>query len=406
MKDYTKKILKKRLLGYGGVALALALLLALTLPGRNNGPAEDSTQNSSATSGSTRPAAGSVNLFTCDKGLYSGLCTLAEAYTGQTGIPVTVLTGAHADLDTLMATEQAPTLFCLHSQADMEKWQHSLHDLSAMALTGQLCSQGFALTLDGKKLALTMDFVGCGLIYNARLLGGVATWEDIYDFTTLELYSQLITDNLGCAAFASIDLVDTDHNSMFCRTLGMLQSAETLRNFWDLYLENSSDTGQGLDEFLRGEAVFYVGTTRDYGTVSALGSEYLDFLPAYPSDDSGLQCISTLAWGISSKASAADIQQSLAFWQWLVTAGENSPAPVDSLGLLAPFRDAASYSNSLEKKLRGYLATTPIRASWDSCEMLTQAQREALSQALAAYSDNPTDESWQAVADAFAGAAE
>ncbi len=400
MKDYTKYILKKRLYGYLGVALVLTLLLALALPARNAGRGQDSTGTTTSTSGTTLPAAGTVTVYTCDQSLYSTLCTLAEAYTGQTGIRVTVLTGNHGDLDTLMAADQAPTLFCLHSLADMQKWQSSLYDLTGTALLEQLCAQEFALELEGKKLAVTMDFHSSGLIYNATLLAQTGfTRSDIQNFADLEVVCNYITaGSSGFAAFSPVDLTDTDHESAVCMLAGMLRSPDALRSFWDLYLAHAAKAGKSLEQFLQSDAVFYVGSSRDYDTVSELGANQLDFLPAYASGQSGLQCISTLAWGINSQAEEQDIQQTLAFWQWLVTAAQGSPAPIDSLGLLAPFRDAANYGNPLEKKLRSYIASDAVRVDWDSCEAMTDTQLGALAEALAAYSEAPTDENWQAVA--------
>ncbi len=402
-----KKYMKKRLYAYGSLLLTLTVLLALVLPLQQANQWEHSTQSTLSTSGGTRPARGSVQLYTCDPALASVFTSLAEAYTKQTGIQVTVITGSAdscgSDLEKAMASEAAPTLFCLHSREDMEKWQDSLYDLTGSALLEKLWSPDFALGADGKKLAITVDLEGSGLIYNATLMAQAGfTRSDIQDLADLEMVAQFITGkDLGYAAFSAIDLSATDHGSMACLLAGMLPTADALRSFWDLYLANSQRSGKSLDSFLAEDAVFYLGSTRDYEQVSGLGVSNLDILPAYSSAGSGLSCVSTLCWGVSSQAATQDIQQTLAFLDWLVTATEEGPAPIDGLGLLSPFRDAAAYSNLLEKKLRTYLSTEPATVSWDCCGSLSEDSLSALAAALATYSDDPTDENWQAVAAAY-----
>ncbi len=385
---------KKRLCGYIG---ALVLLLGLLT---GCAPAPESSGGSGF---SYNPAVGKVTVYTCDPQLYRAFSALGQRYTQATGIYVNVLTAAsgdcQTDLDELMDSENAPTIFCIHDQQQLGKWSGQLLDLSDSAVVKALCSPAFGLQWQGKTLAVTADTQAYGLVYNAALLARAGfTRSDIRNFTDLQMVSQYITDrSLGYSAFAAPDLTSNAHLSMACLLAGIAGSPESLRSFWDLYIRNEHSEAKGLAAFLESGSVFCLGGTWEYDAFASLGSGNLDIMPAYTADGGGLRYLARLCWGVNAEAPSLDAQQALTFLEWLVTAGQDSPAPVEELGLFAPFRDAVSYANPLEKRLRAYMLEEPAAVSWRCCPALTEEALARLSAALEQYRADPTDENWGAV---------
>lgn len=77
---------------------------------------------------------------------------LAEEYTGETGVPVTIETAAsgtyESTLKSEMAKKQAPTLFQVNGPAGLASWQDYCYDLKDSAVYKNLKSDDFALIND------------------------------------------------------------------------------------------------------------------------------------------------------------------------------------------------------------------------------------------------------------------
>ncbi len=382
---------KKRL---AGLVCTTALLLAACGPEATEAPPSSTAQPA-------EPIVYSVRIHTCSEALHTALSALADTYYRQTGVRVSVTLAqgdCEAALAAAMAGEDPPTLLCLHSADAAQKWQDRLLDLTDSAPAKQLCDPAFGLSLGGKTLALAADVEGYGLIYNAALLARTGfTRSDIRDFSQLQLVSEFISgQDMGISAFSSPELDTGDHRGLACLLASAMEEAQ-LRSFWDLYIGHKDSGEQGLTAFLEQDAIFHLGGSWDYERLEALGSNSLDILPVFTPDGGSLQYTVELAWGISSLASEQDQQLTLRFWEWLLTADGGEPAPVDSLGLLAPYQGAAGYNNALEKKLRQYMNMEPVSVNWQGCR-LTPEQLEALSTALSAYAADPCEENWQPIA--------
>lgn len=383
-----KPYMKKRLLGYAGVLLSLLLLLALIQPGTApDGPSHPSTGGPA----NTHPPQGNVRIHVCDEDLAEAFAVLAAEYTQITGVQVAISTAAPESGDSL------PTLICLHSQADFDIWQDRLYDLSDSSLPDTLSAEGFLLEANGQKLAIAADVQAYGLICNARLLAHSGfTRSDIRDFTTLQTVSQHITGlEAGFSAFSSADLSDDALTALLSR---LLPRQADLRSFWDLYIANTTGTiPAALEDFQTEKSVFYVGSTAEHDRIDTLVQQDLDILPLFTADGGSLRYQVDLAWGIPKQNPDADIQRTLEFLQWLATGQEGSPAPIDRLGLLSPFKAAVRYQNQLEKKLREYMQSDPVCLIWSDSHNLPDQTLQQLSQALTAYREAPGDESWQQV---------
>ncbi len=389
--------MKKQFFRWVAAALTV-LLLAGCAPGEASG---------NHTNSYIRPAVGQVHMYTCDEALLQKLQPLAEEYTARTGIQVRITLAAGRDcgpsLDAALDSGDPPTVFCLHSREDLVKRTDILKDLSGTDLAAQLVSEGFGLGSGDRLLALAADVQSYGLIYNASLLARAGfTRSDILSFEDLEMICGYITDkSLGFSAFAPWDLSDPGHRGVGCLLAGTMGNADQLKRFWDLYLRNGAGAGVALSAFAEGSSVFCVGGTWDYAAVAGLGDSSLDILPAYTPAGGSMQYAVELAWGINGSVPKEDVERSMEFLTWLVTRGERDAAPVDELGLFAPFREAAGYENQLEKKVRAYMASEIASVSWECCESWSKESLERLSLALAAYSGEPTEENWNAVKDLF-----
>ena len=351
---------------------------------------------------------GKVVLFQHDAALAEQWYALAEAYTQQTGIRVTILSSGSNDctaaLSLALEQEVAPTIFCLHDHEALAEFQQYCLDLQADPILEQLCRDIFVLSDENGVWGIANNIESYGLIYNASLLARTGyTGSDIRDYASLANIAQFITKNaamLGVSAFVSPDLTSTDHGSLLCLLAGLQASDSDLRSFWDLYTANDIAGSDSIQDFLDQKAVFYLGGTWDYEVLSPLTElveNNLQMLPVYTTSDAedlGLYHSCTGYWCVNQQARPADIAASLDFLRWLVTAPEDAAAPVDSLGLLAPYKDAAYAANPLEEVVRAYLAEDLHSVDWNNCDTLTRPQLAALGKALKAYAADPGDDTW------------
>jgi raffinose/stachyose/melibiose transport system substrate-binding protein len=352
-----------------------------------------------------------VVIFQHDPALEDAWYALAEAYTAQTGIAVTILNSGSADcvqaLSLALEQEVAPTIFCLHHQDDLDVLQGYCLNLQSDRLLEQLCRDDFTLSTEDGVWGIANNVESYGLIYNASLLARTGyTGSDITSYESLANIAQFITKNaqsLGVSAFTSPDLIGTHHGSLLCLLSGLQASDSDLRSFWDLYIANDIVGTDSIKDFLDQKAVFYLGGTWDYNALSPLTEiveNNLQMLPVYTSSDSenlGLYHSCTGYWSVNSQARQVDIDASLDFLRWLVTAQEGGAAPVDTLGLMSPYKGAVYTANPLEEVVRAYLREDLQSINWNSCDTLTPDQLSALGTALSAYTANPSDKTWAAV---------
>ena len=83
---------------------------------------------------------------------------LAETYTEETGVPVTVLTAASGEyektLKSEMAKTDAPTLFQVNGPVGLASWKGCCYDLSNLDMRGLLNEANFAQTRRDKKAGI------------------------------------------------------------------------------------------------------------------------------------------------------------------------------------------------------------------------------------------------------------
>ena len=364
---------------------------------------------------------------------------LAETYTAETGVPVTVLTAASGTYEeTLMAEmgkTEAPTLFQVNGPVGLANWKDYCYDLSGSDIYGHLTNDGFALTEDGAVYGIAYVIESYGIIANKALLAkaGYAV-EDINSFETLKAVAEDITARsaeLGFAAFSSAGM-DSSSDWRFKTHLANLPIyfeyqadgigttteikgtyLDNYRQIWDLYINNSTcdpaelsaKTGDdSRNEFLNGEAVFFQNGSWEYGSLSAVyADEDLAMIPIYvgvgDEANQGLCTGTENYWCVNKDAAEEDIAATLAFMNWCVT--EGAEAMANDMGFVIPFDTAVESPNLFVKQDVAYTAEGKNPVSWNFPTMPSEEWKNMVGQALTAYAADQTDANWDAVVTAF-----
>lgn len=393
--------------------ISLLLVLCLLLAGcAQEVPATEPTTGVPAAQPGPQPAAdpsARIRILDTDTSRQGAWQALAEEYTALTGIPVTLATSEAAPLS--LEEDYTPTIFTV-SYTDGDAVGDLCLNLSGQNVCTQLLSGNFALRSGDKVLGIAAQTKFFGLVYNTSLLARAGyTRADLQSIEALAAVAANITANrdaLGFAAFACPDLSNTDYDS-FSGLFGSVPA--DLRSFWDIYTENAAcsrqdiaarTTSGGLDELLRGEAVFYLAGVDDYSKFQGLQAHELAMLPIFFESASqqaqGLCAVDTTYWCVHAAVPEADQQAALLFLEWLVTPRADGTVPVDDFGVLAPYRQATYAANPLEAAARAELLAGKQAVVCDRF----LGNVEALAQALADYAGDPTDENWDAVTAALA----
>ena len=342
---------------------------------------------------------------------------LAKKYEQEKGVKVKVVTAAANNYEQTLKSEiaksSAPTIFQVNGPIGYDSWKDYCLDIKDSKLYDILSDKSIAIKDGDGVYGIPYVVEGYGIIYNSRLLATAGfSQDDIRDFTSFADIVKLITAakrTQGFSAFAAPDLSNTDHGALLCLLAGLTDSEATLRSFWDLYRENCTRSGSkltqatrqdALNDFLSGKAVFYLGGTWDYDDISKIANYDLGFMPVYTAqqqENPGLYHSSTGYWCVNSQADEMDIQASLDFLNWLVTAQEGEAAPADRLEYLMPFQDVAYAGNPLEKLVLESMRSSQENVHWTSCDTLTPEILRQFGDALIAYTKDPTDEQWAAL---------
>ena len=349
---------------------------------------------------------------------------LADLYTKETGVEVTVLTAASGSYETTLKSEMAktdaPTLFQVNGPVGLAAWKDYCYDLTGSDIASQLTSEEFAL-MDGDKMAgIGYVIETYGIIYNKALLEQAGYSADaIKSFADLKKVAEDITarkDELGFSAFTSAGM-DGSSDWRFKTHLANLpiyyeykadgiSSTDAIkgtyldnyRQIWDLYINNatceptllSTKTGDdAVAEFVTNKAVFYQNGTWAYNDVAELGDDNLGMLPIYigvdGEENQGLCTGSENFWCVNNAASEADIQATLDFLYWCVTSEAGTSAMADKMGFVIPFKKAKDSTNPLITIANQYVADGKTSVDWCFSTMPSEEWKNGVGSALTAY---------------------
>lgn len=415
-------------------AMALALA-AVMLAGCGS---TASTESTTAAADGSSEASGKVYYLNFKPEADEYWQELAQTYTEETGVPVTVLTAASGEYESTlkseMAKDEAPTLFQVNGPVGLASWKDYCYDLSGSDIQGQLTNEAYELKDGDKVCGIAYVTEAYGLIVNKPLLEKAGySLDDIQSFDDLKKVAEDITarqDELGFAAFTSAGMdgssdwrfkthlanlpIYYEYKDAGVSDMDEIQGTylDNYRNVWDLYINNSTTdptqlstaTGdQAESEFLNQQAVFYQNGTWEYDKISSLGDDNLGFIPIYFGVDDANEglCIGTENyWCVNSKASEEDIQATLDFMNWCVTSDEGVAmmTGADKMGFTIPFKSSADTTNALFK-MAMESDKTPV--SWNFTTMPSEEWKNVLGQALTVYAADQTDANWEQVRAAF-----
>lgn len=376
---------------------------------------------------------------------------LAEVYTQETGVPVTVQTAASGTyeqtLKSEMAKSEAPTLFQVNGPVGLASWKDYCYDLSDSALYEQVKSDDFVLKDGDAVQGIAYVIETYGIIYNKTLLDEycqmdgavIASADEITSFDKLKAVAddiQAKKDDLGVmGAFTSAGM-DSSSDWRFKTHLANLPiyyeykdkgigstdaiEGTYLDNYkavWDMYITDStvaptlisSSTGDDATaEFAMGDAVFYQNGTWAYSEVTqdGLTDEDLGMLPIYigvsGEENQGLCTGSENYWCVNKNASEADIQATLDFLEWCVTSDAGRDSIANTMGFLTPFKsfdDGYTPANPLIDIADQYVKDGKTPVSWNFASIPSEAWKDGVGVALTEYAQGTGD--WDAVVSAF-----
>nr|WP_317379778.1 ABC transporter substrate-binding protein [uncultured Faecalimonas sp.] len=365
---------------------------------------------------------------------------LAETYTEETGVPVTVLTAASGEyektLKSEMAKTDAPTLFQVNGPVGLAGWKDYCYDLSGSDIAGELTDDSFAL-MDGEKMVgIAYVIENYGIIYNKALLEKAGyTAEDITDFDSFKKVVEDITarkDELGFSAFTSSGM-DSSSDWRFKTHLANLPIyyeykedgidktdaikgtyLDNYRQVWDLYVNNATckpseisikTADDATADFVTEEAVFYQNGTWEYNNIADVGDENLGILPIYigveGEEEQGVCTGTENYWCVNAKASEEDIQATMDFMNWCVTSDKGVEAMCKDMGFVIPFKSNLESENVLVNEANKYLEDGKTPVTWVFSTMPSEEWKNGVGSALTAYAADQTDANWDSVVNAF-----
>lgn len=377
---------------------------------------------------------------------------LAEAYTDETGVEVSVVTAAagtyESTLKSEMAKTEVPTLFQVNGPVGLATWKDYCYDLKDTEVYKNLKSGEFALiNEDGSVPGVAYVIETYGIIYNKAIMndyfateGAVVTsMEEINNFDTFKAVVEDIQakkDELGIlGAFTSAGM-DSSSDWRFKTHLANLPIyyeyqadgigstdaikgtyLDNYKNIWDLYINNatceptllSGKTGEdAASEFALGEAVFYQNGTWAYGDIQGyeVADEDLGMMPIYigveGEEEQGLCTGSENYWCVNSKASEEDIQATIDFLTWVITSDTGKNALTKEMGFVTPFStigDEYTPENPLVEAANEDIAAGHKTVAWNFPTMPSENWKNAVGSALLEYAQGTGE--WDSVVSAF-----
>ena len=363
---------------------------------------------------------------------------LAEQYTDETGVPVTVLTAASGEyektLKSEMAKTDAPTLFQVNGPVGLASWKDYCYDLKDSDIAKELTDDEFSL-MDGDKMAgIAYVVESYGIIYNKELLKKAGySASDITNFDSFKKVVEDITankDKLGFSAFTSAGM-DGSSDWRFNTHLANLPIyyeykedgiddtdaikgtyLDNYKNVFDLYITDSTCDGSELsaktaddsrNEFVNGEAVFYQNGSWEYSELSkTFKDDELAMIPIYFGVDDANEGLATGTenyWCVNKNASEADVKATLDFMNWCVTSEAGTKSMAEDMGFTIPFKTAEAPSNVFVKQDAEYTEAGLTPVSWNFTTMPSEEWKNTLGSALTAYAAGSG--SWDDVKSAF-----
>ena len=377
---------------------------------------------------------------------------LAEEYSDETGIPVTIETAAsgtyESTLKSEMAKSQAPTLFQVNGPAGLASWKDYCYDLKDSAVYKNLKSDDFALISDdGQVQGVAYVIETYGLIYNKEILEDYCetSGAKIKDVSEINSFAKLkeVADDMqakkeelgikGVFASAGMDSSSDWRYKTHLANLPIyfeykddnLDTTDAIKGtyldaykkMWDLYITDSTVeptmlsgmTGEdAAAEFAMGEAVFYQNGTWAYNDIAGndVDDEDMGMLPIYigvgDEQNQGLCTGSENYWCVNKNASQDDIDATLHFMEWVITSDRGRETFRDEMGFVTPFEtftEEYQPENPLVAAANEYIDNGKTSIPWVFSTIPSEGWKNSVGSALLEYAQGTGD--WEAVKKAF-----
>lgn len=378
---------------------------------------------------------------------------VAEEYTKETGVPVTVETAASGTYQQTLKSEFAksepPTLFQLSGPVDLETWKDFAADLTDTDIYKQLKDPALAIkSVDtGKPVGVPFVIESFGLIYNKDILAkyvklpgaAVKSVNDINSFDKLKAVTddmQKRKDDLGIkgaftsAGFdsSSIWRYDTHLANMPLdrefKDDGITSEPATIKgtylpqfkNIFDLYLTDSTTprsqlSGKTSDdansEFALGETAFYQNGTWSWTDLQNAGMEagQVGMIPIYmgmPNENKqGLATGSAQYWCLNKKASGKNLKATKDFLKWMITSDRGKESIAKDMGFTTPFKTFSKVKtdNPLVEAMNKDMDSKKERVGWSFTMVPSERWKDDLGNAMLEYAQGTAD--WDGVQKAF-----
>lgn len=377
---------------------------------------------------------------------------LAEEYSDETGIPVTIETAAsgtyESTLKSEMAKSQAPTLFQVNGPAGLASWKDYCYDLKDSAVYKNLKSDDFALISDdGQVQGVAYVIETYGLIYNKEILEDYCetSGAKIKDVSEINSFAKLkeVADDMqakkeelgikGVFASAGMDSSSDWRYKTHLANLPIyfeykddnLDTTDAIKGtyldaykkMWDLYITDSTVeptmlsgmTGEdAAAEFAMGEAVFYQNGTWAYNDIAGndVDDEDMGMFPIYigvgDEQNQGLCTGSENYWCVNKNASQDDIDATLHFMEWVITSDRGRETFRDEMGFVTPFEtftEEYQPENPLVAAANEYIDNGKTSIPWVFSTIPSEGWKNGVGSALLEYAQGTGD--WEAVKKAF-----
>lgn len=384
---------------------------------------------------------GSVYWLNFKPELDDTLQTLAQQYTQETGVNVTVKTvesGTYQQtLREEMASDNPPTLFVITDQHSADEWKNYALDLTETDIQKQQSTTAYNFTTEeGAIIAIPYCLECFGIAVNPGLIEKVGyTVDDLKDFETLKFVAEAIHENSGWLGFDAFCSPDLDAESSW-RITGHLANIEyyyelrdagswpdcpasltgkymtNFKNLYDLCVNNSVSDPKTLaagghhpgEEFTSGKAAFFLTGSWDYSKLSQ-AIPNVTMIPYYcgveGEEKAALNSGSENYWAVNSMVDTTDQRATIAFMKWLVTDPDASGALTEQVGNL-PFKSSTKAENGFLMKQSEYTKSGCYKMEWAmSYQPNVEVYRGNLAEALKTYNADQSDANWEKVKEAM-----
>ncbi len=368
---------------------------------------------------------------------------LAKIYKEETGVEVKVKTAASGTYEQTLKSEiaktDAPTLFQINGPVGYQTWKDYCLDLSKTNLYSWLLDKSLAVSSGEGVYGIPYVVEGYGIIYNDAIMKkyfalsdkavSISSTSEIKDFATLKAVVEDMTakkDALGIeGVFASTSLTPgedwrwqthlanlpvyyeyKDKGINDTQKLDFTYSAN-YKNIFDLYINNSGtvptmlggkSVTDSMAEFALGKVAMVQNGNWAWGQISGVAGNVvlesdIKFMPIYTGvageESQGLCTGTENFFCVSSKASKADQEATIAFVEWLFNSDIGKDYVTNKFGFIAPFstfKEDEKPTDPLAKEVIRYMEDTSLTSvSWNFTSFPSQTFKDNFGAALLEY---------------------